>query len=162
MVEVVSGSECVNPRIHNLWSSWRWVVSFTPWLIYPLGKRTLYPLDRGLGGPQSRSGWGREQKNLEPTETRTPTPRQLGPWPVAAPTELSRFPADRAQRIMNGLLLLEGVLSESKISITFFSVMTPCSLLGGKSLRTWRQRHPFLRKTGNQVRVYTVSWPRWR
>jgi hypothetical protein len=26
------------------------VVSFTPWLLYPRGKRFQYPLDRRLGG----------------------------------------------------------------------------------------------------------------
>jgi hypothetical protein len=34
------------------------VVSFTPRQLYPQGKRPWYPLDRKLGGPQSRSGRG--------------------------------------------------------------------------------------------------------
>jgi hypothetical protein len=34
-----------------------------------------YQLDRRLGGPQSRSGRLGEQKTLDPTGTRTPTPR---------------------------------------------------------------------------------------
>jgi hypothetical protein len=36
--------------------SWRWVVNFTLRLLYPLGKSARYPLDRSLGGPQSRCG----------------------------------------------------------------------------------------------------------
>jgi hypothetical protein len=37
------------------------VVSFTPWPLYPQGKSPCYPLDRRLGGPQSRSGRGGEE-----------------------------------------------------------------------------------------------------
>jgi hypothetical protein len=32
----------------------------------PQGKRPWYPLDRKLGGPQSRSGRGGEEKNSQP------------------------------------------------------------------------------------------------
>jgi len=38
-------------RIRNLGTRWRWAVNFTPRPLYP-----QYPLDRKLGGPQSRSG----------------------------------------------------------------------------------------------------------
>jgi hypothetical protein len=44
----------IAPRILDLGTRWRWVVSFTPWPIYPQGKKPWYPLDRRLGGPQSR------------------------------------------------------------------------------------------------------------
>jgi hypothetical protein len=50
-----------------------------------------YPLDRRLGGPQSRSGRRGEGKILDPTGTRTPTLRSSSPQPVAIPTELSRL-----------------------------------------------------------------------
>jgi hypothetical protein len=46
------------------------VISFTPRPLYP-----QYPLDRRLGGPQSRSGQRGEEKLLDPTRTRTPIPR---------------------------------------------------------------------------------------
>jgi hypothetical protein len=48
-----SGSGCIAPRILDLGTSWMWVVSFMadPW----------NPLDRRLGGPQSRSGQGGEK-----------------------------------------------------------------------------------------------------
>jgi hypothetical protein len=36
------------------------MVSFTPRPLYPQGKSPLYPLDRRLGGHQSRSGRGGE------------------------------------------------------------------------------------------------------
>ncbi|PNF20161.1 hypothetical protein B7P43_G00613 [Cryptotermes secundus] len=40
-----------------------------------MGKSPRYPLDRRLGGPQKRSGRHRAEKILDPTVTRTPTPR---------------------------------------------------------------------------------------
>jgi hypothetical protein len=42
------------------------VVSFTVRLLYPQQKGPWYPLDRRLGGPQSRSGRGGEKKNTQP------------------------------------------------------------------------------------------------
>jgi len=41
------------------------VVSFTTRPLYPQGKSPWYPLDR-LGGLQSRSGCGGEEKNSQP------------------------------------------------------------------------------------------------
>jgi hypothetical protein len=41
----------------------------------PRGRNPQYPLDLRLGGPQSRSGRYGEEKILDPTGTRTPTPR---------------------------------------------------------------------------------------
>jgi hypothetical protein len=43
------------------------------------GKNHRYPLDRRMGGPQSRSGRRGEQKILAPTGTRTPTPLPSSP-----------------------------------------------------------------------------------
>jgi hypothetical protein len=43
------------------------------------GKRPRYPLDRRLGGPQSRSGRFGEENILDTIGTRTPTPRSSGP-----------------------------------------------------------------------------------
>jgi hypothetical protein len=40
----------------DLSTRWRWVVGFTPRPFNPRGKSPQYPLDRRLGGPQSRSG----------------------------------------------------------------------------------------------------------
>jgi hypothetical protein len=54
------------PRILDLGTRWRWVVSFTPRPLYPQGKSPLYPLDRRLGGPQSLSGRSGEEKNTQP------------------------------------------------------------------------------------------------
>jgi hypothetical protein len=42
------------------------VVSFTPRPLYPQGKSPWYPLERRLGGPQSRSGRDGLEKNSQP------------------------------------------------------------------------------------------------
>jgi hypothetical protein len=41
-------------------------VSFTPRPLYPQRKSPQHPLDRRLGGPQSRSGLGGKEKNSQP------------------------------------------------------------------------------------------------
>jgi hypothetical protein len=50
----------------DLGTRWTWVVSFTLLSLYPQRKSPWYPLDRRLGGPQSRSGRGGEEKNSQP------------------------------------------------------------------------------------------------
>jgi hypothetical protein len=49
------GSGSIIPRIIDFGTRWRWVVSFTPRLLYPQEKIPWYPLDRRLCGSQSRS-----------------------------------------------------------------------------------------------------------
>jgi hypothetical protein len=68
------GSGCIDPHFLDLGISWRWVVSSTLWPLYPRGKSPRYPLDRRLGGTQSRSGRHGEEKILDSTRTRTLTP----------------------------------------------------------------------------------------
>jgi len=58
------GSVGITPRILDLGTRWRCMASFTPRTLYPQGKNPLYPLDRRLGGPQSRSGSGDEDKKF--------------------------------------------------------------------------------------------------
>jgi hypothetical protein len=70
-------------------TSWSWVVSFTPRLLYPWGKRPQYQLDRRLGGPQSRSGQHGEKKIFDPTGTQTPTPQSSSPEPVKSKSKHS-------------------------------------------------------------------------
>jgi hypothetical protein len=60
------GNRGIASGILNLGTRWRWVVSFKPQPLYPRGKNTRYPFDRRLGGPQSRSGRGREEKQTQP------------------------------------------------------------------------------------------------
>jgi hypothetical protein len=59
----------------------------------PRGKSYRYPLDRRLGGPQSRSGRCGEEKILHPTGTRIPTP--LVVQPVASRYTDYAIPAHR-------------------------------------------------------------------
>jgi hypothetical protein len=49
-------------------------ISFTPRAALLPGKEPQYPLDRRLGGPQSRSGRHGEVKILDPTGTRNSDP----------------------------------------------------------------------------------------
>jgi hypothetical protein len=42
-----------------------WVVSFTPRPLFLQGRSPCYPLDRRLGGLQSRSGRGGEETNSQ-------------------------------------------------------------------------------------------------
>jgi hypothetical protein len=46
----------------NLSTRWMWVVTITSRPLNPQGKSPRYPLDRRLGGSQSRSGRGVEEK----------------------------------------------------------------------------------------------------
>jgi hypothetical protein len=50
------GSGGIDPCFLDLGTSWRWAVSFTTRPLYTWGNSPLYPLDRRLCGPQSRSG----------------------------------------------------------------------------------------------------------
>jgi hypothetical protein len=74
-----------SPRILDLGTRWRWVVSFTPRPLYPKGRSSRYPLDRRMGGPQSRSG---REKFPAPTGTRTPDHPARSPalyrWAITA------------------------------------------------------------------------------
>jgi hypothetical protein len=56
----------VDPRILNLCSRWRKVVSFTPRPLYSQWKSYRYPLGRRLGGPQNRFERDGEEKNSLP------------------------------------------------------------------------------------------------
>jgi hypothetical protein len=73
---------CIDPRLIDIGTCWRWVVSFTLRPLYPRGKSPRYALDRRLGGLQNLSGLHGEDKILAPTGTRTLTPRSSNPWPV--------------------------------------------------------------------------------
>jgi hypothetical protein len=65
-MKVYWGSVGTIPRILELGTRWRRVVSFTPRPLYAQGKSPRYPLMRRLGGPQSRYRTGGEEKNSHP------------------------------------------------------------------------------------------------
>jgi hypothetical protein len=58
----VWGSGVIAPRIPNMYTKWRWMVSFTTRPLYPQGKSPCYPLDMRLGEPQSWSGRSGEEE----------------------------------------------------------------------------------------------------
>jgi hypothetical protein len=60
------GNGSIVPLILDLGSRWRWVVSFTHQPLYSQGKSPRYPLDRRLGGCQSRSEHEGEEKPSQP------------------------------------------------------------------------------------------------
>jgi hypothetical protein len=83
------GCRGVAPCILNLCTKWSWMVSFTPMLVYPQGKRPCYPLDRRLGGPQSQPRCSGEEKKSHPMPGLEPPIIQ--PVTQCYSTELSRL-----------------------------------------------------------------------
>jgi hypothetical protein len=87
------GSGGIIPRVLDLGTRWRWVVSFTPLPVYLPGKELLLSLDRRLGGPQSRSGNDGERKIPSPRRDSNPDHPIIQPvasyyndWPIPALT----------------------------------------------------------------------------
>jgi hypothetical protein len=108
--------------ILNLSIRWRWVVSFTPWLLYPQGKSPCYPLNRRLGGSQERCGSFGEEKNLLLLPW-------IKPWFLDCPvhsvvTILTMLP-------MLQLWLVDYVIT---LSTTTFSTTTNTSILNGSKI----------------------------
>jgi hypothetical protein len=61
-----------------------------PAALYPRRKNPRYPLDRGLGGPQSRSGRrGLEEKSGDRTPIVQPVVRHYIAWATAAPISVT-------------------------------------------------------------------------
>jgi hypothetical protein len=85
----VSGG--IIPRVVNVGTRWKWVVSCTPGPLYSPGKGRLYPLDKRLSGTQSRSGRGAEEKKIISLPLPGIEPRSSIPYPVTLLTDLPRF-----------------------------------------------------------------------
>jgi hypothetical protein len=58
------------------------VVSFTPWPLYPQVENSRYTLDRRLGGLQSRSRRGGEEKKFQPLPRLEPPTIQPVIYPI--------------------------------------------------------------------------------
>jgi hypothetical protein len=68
------------------------VFSFTSRPLYPQGNSPCYPLDGRLGGPQSRSGRGGEEKNSQPPPgIESYNPKRPDRSLVTIPSELTRL-----------------------------------------------------------------------
>jgi len=76
------------------------VVSFALRPLHLQGKSPWYPLDRRLGGPQSRSGYGVEEKNSQ-------TPPANEPRPYARQSYVA-LKQDMGYSLFSVVLLLEG------------------------------------------------------
>jgi hypothetical protein len=85
------GSGGIAPRIHDLGTRWRWVVSFTPRPLYTQGKSPWYPLDRRAPEPFWTQWW--REKFPAPSGTRTPDHSVRNPalyrWAIPAPGSTS-------------------------------------------------------------------------
>jgi hypothetical protein len=89
-IQTYEGSKVTSPRIVNVGTRWSWVVNFTPRPLYPRCTSPLYPLNRRLGGLQSQSGCGGEEKNflhLEGIKLQSsgPWPSHYSDWAIPAP-----------------------------------------------------------------------------
>jgi hypothetical protein len=73
------------PRILNLGTRLRWVVTFTSRPLYSQGKNLWYPLYRRLGGPQSRSVHGDEEAAGNRTPDHPARSPALYRWAIPAP-----------------------------------------------------------------------------
>jgi len=71
-MKVYRESGGTDPRILNLGTRWRWVVSFTPRPLCLQRKSHRYPLGMRPGGPQSRSGRGKKSLTLPGIEPGRP------------------------------------------------------------------------------------------
>jgi hypothetical protein len=83
----LGGEEILLLLILDLGTRWGWVVSAPPLPCFTPGERTpRYPLDRRLGGPQSRSGYRGYRKNplsppgIEPRSPGRPSRSQTLYW----------------------------------------------------------------------------------
>jgi hypothetical protein len=77
--EVTWLRECIDPRVLELGTRWKWVASFKHRPLYPRGKSPRYPSDRSLGGPQNQPRQRGGEKNLAHIWTRSPNLRPFSP-----------------------------------------------------------------------------------
>jgi hypothetical protein len=85
------GNGGIAPRILNLATRLRWVVSFVLRPLYPRGRSLHYPLDRRLGGPKAGLNAVTKRKNLYHCPYRELNPDRPARSLVCTLTELSRL-----------------------------------------------------------------------
>jgi hypothetical protein len=84
------GLQGIAPRILNLGARWKWDFSFTHRPLYSRRKILLYPFDRRLDVPQSRSGRGGEEKGPLPRSSQHSITGRSARSLVTVLTELPR------------------------------------------------------------------------
>jgi hypothetical protein len=85
------GSGGITPHILDFGTTWRKVLSFTPRPLFSRSQNPRYPLDRRLGGPQSRSGRGDEERKSHNYPRRESNPDRPARSIVSVLTELFRL-----------------------------------------------------------------------
>jgi hypothetical protein len=102
--------------------SWRSVVSFSLWPLYP-----GYPMDRRLDEPQSLSGQYGEVKILYPTGTQTPDPLVIRP--TASHCNVYVALAQAMLNVEVFPVLWQALhISSSKLTLTLKAVATACNV----------------------------------
>jgi hypothetical protein len=109
------GSAAIALRILDLGTRWRSVVSFTPRPLYFQGNNPWYPIDRRLGGPQSRSGQGGE-KNSQPLPGLEP--QIIQPIVQLYTAELSRLYLFPAVSSSKNILTVKNVSVKPHVNLT--------------------------------------------
>jgi hypothetical protein len=127
-MKICWGSEGIAPRILNLGTLWRLVVSFTPRPLYPRNP-PRYPLNRKLGGPQSKFGRSGEEK--KPLLLSGIEPHSL----VSILTELPWLRLNYVQLFSNGLR--RGTRFWGSYSNGTYPMGTRGSFPGGKVAGAW-------------------------
>jgi len=117
------------------------VINFTPRPLYPQGKSPWYPLDRRIGGPQSRSGRGGEEKNSQ-------TPPGLEP-PIMQPV-VQCYPGSWCSRFIQLKLFSKQKLPGVKVTVPP-SASQNCNLF---FLRVFRA----LTKVKMSLLFYILRW----
>jgi hypothetical protein len=144
----VCGSGCIDPGFLDLGTSCRWVVSFTP-RPFTRGKWPWYPLKRRLGGSQSRFGRYGEEKILDPTGTRTPTPLYAG---------MDRTDVDSS----NGKFLIDLKLSRDSSAGRATKTKTKLHGLSPRANYTDRATAACRRRDYQILRIEGATWSAWR
>jgi hypothetical protein len=80
------------------------VISFTPWPLFPGRKKPRYALNKRLDGSQNMSGRHGEEKILDRSGTRTPTPR-----PSSLYMFITSFAENRNVRVLLTRIFLDPV-----------------------------------------------------
>jgi hypothetical protein len=158
------------PLLLDFGTRYKWVVRFTLRPLYCEGSNPWYPLDRRLGGPQSRSGRGGEEENSQPLPGLEP-PDQPARNPTSYPMDKETKRPGRegdhsssssaevknvwsytsithfvfvAWYLVKYRMLLHGVTVKPKGNFTLFCLLTPwCRIFEKLIVTQLIKKYPF-------------------